>query len=246
MRPSNDLYSEVNDGDLAKKFDYKIQWPETVQGLSIPRDHMMNLCEDGIRAYRGTGHMTVEHCKVRKMRGGIKLYMAKSATVSDCDVVDCVIQGYSLPSGGTLTRSSGNAAYGPLLYVHFDSHSSQRIDLKVLPAPHSLGDHPLAAIRGANHQIRLTSAETVNPKQLRPIIVGYPLRFDYLCVEYPKIPAGLEDHFARFEPESYRASSITLDNGTNHPVVLGKLSEKNSIVSAGPISDYGTNNTTSP
>ncbi|MGJ8697198.1 MAG: right-handed parallel beta-helix repeat-containing protein [Verrucomicrobiaceae bacterium] len=240
VRPSNDLYKESHPKDLAKKFDYKMQWPETVHGIPIPRDHMVNLCEDGIRAYSGTGHMTVENCKVTKARGGIKLYMAKSATVSDCEVRDCVIQGYSLPSRGTITRSIGNAAYGPLLYIHADSHHSQKVDLEVLPAPHALGDHPLAALKGKNNHITFTAKAPLAP---RPIIIGYPLRFDYLTADYPKVPKDFEAHFAKFAPDSYHAEDITLLNHTTAPVVLSKLSQDNTISSQGEVRDLGTDNT---
>ncbi len=239
VRPSNDLHKESHPKDLAKKFDYKMQWPDSVRGLPIPKNHMINLMEDGIRAYSGTGRMTVENCKVTKARGGIKLYMAKSATVSDCDVRDCVIQGYSLPNRGALTRSIGNAAYGPLLYIHSDSHHSQKIDLEILPSPHALGDHPLAALKGKNHHIKFTAKGSLAP---RPIIIGYPLRFDYLCVDYPKVPTGFEAHFKKFSPKTYRASEIALVNETTAPVVIGTLSQENRISSRGKVRDLGTNN----
>lgn len=242
VRPSNDFYRETNEGDLAEQFDHRIQWPENMKNLPVPKDHMINLMEDGIRAYNGTGHMTVENCKVTKARGGIKLYMAKSATVSDCEVRDCVIQGYSLPSKGTITRSRGNAAYGPLLYVHMDSHSSQTIDLEVLPASHALGDHPLAAIKGKDHRITFTSKEPVPRELRRPIIVGYPLRFDYLCVDFPKVPDGMQEHFENFAPNQYQATRIQLDNHTEHPVIMGKFSEENRLRSKGKITDYGKGN----
>lgn len=242
VRPSNDLYSEKNEGDLAKRFGYKMQWPESARGLPIPRDHMLNLSEDGIRAYSGTGHVTVDNCKVMKARGGIKLYMAKGATVSNCQVMDCVIQGYSLPRRGTITQCSGNAAYGPLLYVHFGTHVSQCIDLRVLPSPHGLGDHPLAAINGSAHAITIAALGCSTGEALRPIVIGYPMRFDFLCVEYPDVPEGYEKHFAKYAKKSYKASSITLTNGTSHPVVLGALSRDNTIMSHGPVRNYGTNN----
>ena len=239
VRPSNDLYKESNPKDLAKKFDYKMQWPDSVRGIPIPKNHMINLMEDGIRAYSGTGRMTVENCKVTKARGGIKLYMAKGATVSGCEVRDCVIQGYSLPSRGSLTRSIGNAAYGPLLYIHSDSHHSQKIDLEILPSPHALGDHPLAALKGKDHHIKLTAKAPLAP---RPIIIGYPLRFDYLSVDYPKVPAGFEAHFKKFSSKSYRASEIDLVNDTTAPVVIGSLSQENRINSLGKVQDLGRNN----
>lgn len=244
VRPSNDLYKETNKGDLAKKFDYKMQWPDEIRGLPIPKDHMLNLVEDGIRAYGGTGHMTVENCKVTKTRGGIKLYMAKSAKVTDCEVRDTVVQGYSIPSRGSILRSRGNAAYGPLLYIHGDSHSSQKIDLEILPAPHSLGDHPLAALKGRRHDIRLRSSKTTPSP--RPIIVGYPMRFDYLSQDFPEVPKGYEAHFKKFAPDDFRAEEITLFNATGHPVVLGKHSKNNRISSAGKVRDLGTGNKVTP
>lgn len=241
VRRSNELYEEKKEGDLPVKFGYKIQWPDEMKGIAIPRDHMLNLVEDGIRAYPKTGHMTVENCTVSKCRGGIKLYMARSATVTNCEVIDCVVQGYSLPSKGTITNSKGNAAYGPLLYIHSDSTSSQKIDLEVLPSPHGFGDHPLAAIKGSRHRIRFTSGG--EGKELpRPIIVGYPMRFDFLSVDYPGVPKGMERNFAKYAPKSDRASGIKLENATEHPVVLGKFSEENEITSRGKVRDLGTGN----
>jgi hypothetical protein len=244
LRPSNDCYNETNDGDLAKRFSYQLQWPKEVKGLPIPRDHMINCTEDGIRAYKGAGLMIVENCVVSKTRGGIKLYMARGARVSNCQVMDCVIQGYSLPSGGVITNCSGNAAYGPLLYVHFDSHADQKIDLKVFPSPHGTGDHVLAAIKGKGHSIRFARAGRPADETLRPIVVGYPMRFDFLCVDYPEVPAGYERHFAEYAPKTYEASGITIHNDTLHPVVLGKQSGGNTVTSRGPITDRGHSNRT--
>ena len=242
VRPSNDCYEEKEDRDLAKRFNYQLQWPDSVRGLPIPRDHMINCTEDGIRAYKGAGEMVVENCIVRKCRGGIKLYMAKSAKVSNCRVEDCVVQGYSLPSRGVIENSSGNAAYGPLLYIHSDNHSRQKIDLEVLPSPHSLGDHPLAALKGRDHKITFTNAGDHEGTRERPIIVGYFLRFDFLCVDYPEVPKGHENLFSRHAPKSYRASGIGIVNETPNPVVLGRLSSENSVASRGEVRDLGVKN----
>jgi hypothetical protein len=242
VRPSNDCYEEKERGDLARRFNYQLQWPDSVRGLPIPRDHMINCTEDGIRAYKGAGEMIVENCTVRKCRGGIKLYMAKGAKVTNCQVLDCVVQGYSLPSRGVIQNSSGNAAYGPLLYVHSDNHSRQQIDLKVLPSPHSLGDHPLAALKGGDHKIRLTGVGDHKETRPRPIIVGYFMRFDFLCVDYPNVPKGHEKLFAKHSPESYKAAGINLVNDTVNPVVLGNLSRANSVTSKGEIRDLGLGN----
>ncbi|MFG0267078.1 MAG: right-handed parallel beta-helix repeat-containing protein [Rhodopirellula sp. JB055] len=241
LRPSNDCYEERNERDLAKRFDYQLQWPEDVRGLPIPRDHMINCTEDGIRAYKGAGEMVVDNCVVKKARGGIKLYMAKKATVTNCQVFDCVVQGFSLPHRGVIENCRGNAAYGPLLYVHSDSHSGQQIDLEVLPAPHSLGDHPLAALKGKGHDIRLWQRSPAE-ETLRPIIVGYALRFDFLSVDFPDVPKGHEALFEKHAPKTYRASDITLTNETQHPIVLAELSSGNHVSSLGPVTDLGIDN----
>ena len=242
VRPSNDFLKEDAEGSLAKKFDHRIQWPESVAGVKVPPDHMLNCSEDGIRAYGGTGRMTVENCKVVKMRGGIKLYMAKGAVIRNCEVLDCIVQGYSVPSRGVIENCRGNAAYGPLLYIHMDSHSSQKIEIEVLPAPHGIGDHPLAAIKGKNHFIKFTSKNEDGAQWERPIVVGYPLRFDYLSVDYPAVPEGMEESFAEFAPEDYTAREIFLVNETKHAVVLGEESQRNQVRSLGEVTDLGEGN----
>ncbi len=57
------------------------------------------------------------------------------------------------------------------------------------------------------------------------------------------VPEGYEARFAKYAPESYRASKISIKNGTAHPVVLGKLSRSNTIRSVGSVKDYGALNT---
>ena len=242
VRPSNDFLTETGEGSLGAKFDHRIQWPESVKGVAVPPEHMINLTEDGIRAYEGTGKMTVENCHVERMRGGIKLYMAREAVIRNCEVLDCVVQGYSIPNRGVIENCRGNAAYGPLFYVHLDSHHSQKVDIEVLPAPHGIGDHPLAAIRGHNHHIRFTSKGGEGAQTERPIIIGYPMRFDYLSLNFPDVPVGMEDHLKKYGPKKYRAQDITLNNDTLYPVVLGEWAQENKLFSMGPVNDLGSKN----
>lgn len=242
VRPSNDFLAENDSGDLAKRYRHRIQWPDSVRGVKVPKDHMINLCEDGIRAYSGVGRMTVENCKVQRTRGGIKLYMAKSAAIRNCEVLDCVVQGFSVPRDGIIENCRGNAAYGPLLYIHMDSHLGQKIEIEVLPAPHGIGDHPLAAIKGSDHQIKFTSKSSEGAQLKRPIIIGYPMRFDFLSWDFPKVPVGMEAHFEKHRPDRYTAKRIKLINDTDHPVVLGEHSEHNHITNQGETNDLGEGN----
>lgn len=243
VRPSNDLYKETNNGDLPKRFNYKMPLGN-VKGLPIPRDVMLNLTEDGIRAYSIRGSVRVENCTVKKTRGGIKLYMARGGvSVKNCSVLDCIVEGYSIPEGGKVVKSSGNAAYGPLIYMHSDRASNHEFDLKILPAPHAVGNHVFAAIKGSGHMINLTQAGSPIDATLRPIVVGYTARFQYLTTDYPKVPAGYEENYDRyFRRKNYKASNIAIMNGTEYPVILGDLSSNNSIISRGAITDLGKDN----
>ena len=101
----------------------------------------------------------------------------------------------------------------------------------------------LAAIKGRGHSISLTASGKSKPEKLRPIIVGYYMRFDFLSVDYPGVPEGYEARFAKYAPRSYKASKISIKNGTAHPVVLGKLSQSNTVASVGAIKDHGAHNT---
>ncbi|MDA7867012.1 right-handed parallel beta-helix repeat-containing protein [Verrucomicrobia bacterium] len=243
VRPSNDLYKETNDDDLPKRFNYQLPIGH-VKGLPIPRDVMLNLTEDGIRAYPINGSVTVENCIVKKTRGGIKLYLAKGdVTVRNCSVLDSVIEGYSLPSGGKIINSSGNAAYGPLIYMHFSRTSNHQIDLKILPAPHAVGNHVFAAIRGRGHNIRLTQVGSPIDATLRPIVVGYKARFQFLTTDYPSVPDGYETNYERhYGDDGYEASNMTIANGTDYPMILGDQSLSNTIASKGLVTDLGNNN----
>lgn len=245
VRPSNDTYKEINNGDLPKRFDYKMPIGK-MKDLPIPRDVMFNLTEDGIRAYNIPGSVTVENCIVKKCRGGIKLYMAKgNVKVSNSTVVDCVVEGYSLNNGGEMINCKGNAAYGPIIYMHLKNSSNQKIDLTVLPAPHAVGNHVFAAIKGKGHHIKLSRTEYSKSidKILRPIVVGFPARFEFLTTDYPEVPKGYEENFQKhYGDAKYEASNIKIINNTEYPVITGSLSNSNTIKSIGTVTDLGENN----
>jgi len=250
VRPSNDLYAETNDGDLPKRFDYKVQF-DVLKGLPIPRDKMLNLTEDGIRAYPGSGDVTVENCVIKKCRAGIKLYMTSGKAIArNCTVLDCIVEGYSMPSDGEVINCRGNAAYGPLIYIHPADHfykveaaHRSSIELELLPSPHAVGNHVMAAIRGTNNIFKLTQAESPIDAVLRPIVVGYYSRFELLTTDYPGVPEGYEENYEK-NKVNYEAKNNTILNETEYPVILGERSERNNVTSYGKITDYGKNNAT--
>lgn len=183
MRPSKDLYLETNPKDLPVRSDYKIPTKSRTKGRNrnrdnhenagppIPKDTMIPLSEDGIRVYTGGGSVTVENCTVKKMRGGIRLYLASRATVHNSTAIDCGNTNFNLPNGGKITGSTGNFAFAPLSDFRL-SRSRQDIELTILPSPHSVGPHNLADILGSHHNIVFHRSQGPLDSNLRPIVIA--------------------------------------------------------------------------
>ncbi|WP_145284674.1 protein-transmembrane prediction [Pirellulimonas nuda] len=194
LRPSNELYLETNPRDLPARSNYEIPpsrasrrrgrgrgrnrdenrgreaGREEVAGTPIPRDTMIPLAEDGIRVYTRGGSVTVENCTVKKMRGGIRLYMASRATVINSTAIDCGDTNFNLPSDGRIVGSSGNFAYAPLSDFRL-SRSRQKIELTILPSTQSIGTHNLADILGDEHNIIFHRADGPPDAKLRAIVI---------------------------------------------------------------------------
>ncbi|MDF7799238.1 right-handed parallel beta-helix repeat-containing protein [Pontiellaceae bacterium B1224] len=248
VRSSNDVYLEMNEDGLPKRFDYKVFF-DVLEGLPIPRDKMLNLTEDGIRAYPGHGDVTVENCTIRKCRAGIKLYMTSGKAIArNCTVLDCIVEGYSMPSDGEVINCRGNAAYGPLIYIHpadnfykVEAAHRSTIELELLPSPHAVGNHVMAAIRGTDNVFKLTQAESPVDAVLRPIVVGYYSRFELLTTDFPGVPEGYEANYEKYKVD-YEAAGNTIINETEYPVILGERAEQNKVTSFGAVTDYGKSN----
>ncbi len=216
VRETNDMYRETDPRSLPYRFNYKM--PFSIAGsrnepeLPIPRDHMFTITEDGIRVYTGGGSVRVENSIVRKTRGGIRLYLARAATVVNCQAIDCGSTNFNLPKGGSITGSSGNFAYGPLSDFRL-GRSNQNIDLTILPSPHAMGDHNIADINGDGHTIVFRRAPGPVDKTKRPIVV-----------------TGRNSH---------------IRNETEYSIVLAKSSLGNTVISRGPVTDQGEENSVS-
>ncbi|MGJ8673848.1 protein-transmembrane prediction [Rubritalea sp.] len=167
MRASEELYKETDPNDLPVRSRYKLPLSED---KPIPKDIMLPLSEDGIRVYNRGGSVLVENCTVKKMRGGIRVYLASKALVKNSVAVDCGHTNFNLPKGGKVFASSGNFAYAPLSDFRL-SRSGQKIELTVLPSPHAIGSHNLADVLGNNHSIILRRSPGPIDTNLRPIVV---------------------------------------------------------------------------
>lgn len=167
VRASNELYSEGS-GSLPYRSDYLM--PLESGTPPIPMDEVFSLSEDGIRVYTGGGSVTVENCTVKKMRGGIRLYLASSATVTNSKAIDCGMTNWNMPKGGTVINSSGNFSYAPLSDFRL-SRSNQNLELTILPSPNATGPHNIADILGSNHTIVFHRAPGPLDSTTRAIVV---------------------------------------------------------------------------
>ena len=140
------------------------------EGNPIPANEVNSLAEDGIRSYGATGSVTVDNSVVRGMRGGIRLYLASSATVSNSTAVDNGSTNWNLPNNGRVTNSSGNFTYAPL-NDHRLSRSRQNIDMTILPSPNAIGSHNIADILGNDHEIVFRRAPGPEDTQEQRVIV---------------------------------------------------------------------------
>ena len=209
MRLSAELYEETDPKDLPARSRYRL--PRD-RNRPIPKDVMLPLSEDGIRVYTRGGSVTVENCTVKRMRGGIRLYLASRATVVNCTAIDCGSTNFNLPSRGKIMASSGNFAYGPLSDFRL-SKSRQDIELTILPSPHVVGPHNVADIQGNGHNIVFHRAEGPIDEDLRPIVVT--------------------------------GDDSNIRNETEYPVILEASASGNAVVSVGPVTDLGAENSVS-
>ena len=133
---------------------------------------MIPLSEDGIRVYTDGGSVTVEDCTVKKMRGGIRLYLSGGATVSNCTAIDCGLTNFNIPTRGQITGSTGNFAYRASDRFSREYRSGQVIQLTIAPSPHIVGPHNIANVSGRSHNIVFTRLPGPTDTNLRPIVVS--------------------------------------------------------------------------
>ena len=239
LRLTDELYKEKS--GLAAEHKYKMMYPPWLEGRPIPKGQMLSLTEDGIRAYldgkdregnnRRTGHITVENCVVKRMRGGITITMANGGKVTDCTVLDSGGHAYSIPPNGVVRRCKGNAAFSPLLSMPYSNRGYADIELELLEANKEIGDHPLAKVVGNGHRIKITYSGKRRPKKLRPIILGTTGE------RYTK--KNTDSTTLR---NNNAASNMTLINETPHPVHFTEFASYNEVITRGSVKDRGDGN----
>lgn len=172
VRSGADVLAETDTSSLAYMTDYLNYGDDFDNPTPINPNNVFSLCEDGIRVYNGGGSVEIENCTVKKMRGGIRTYLASAATVTNSESIDCGLSNFNLANNGTITKSSGNFSYAPLIDdgLPRDGHT---IDITIAPSPNAIGSHNLADIEGNGHNIvfHRTDGAAVDTNETRAIVI---------------------------------------------------------------------------
>ena len=105
-----------------------------------------------------------------KMRGGIRLYLASRATVTNSTAIDCGTRISTCLVEGRSRGRSGTSPTRPLSDFRL-SKSRQNIELTILPSPHAVGPHNVADIQGDDHDIVFHRSDGPIDTDRRPIVV---------------------------------------------------------------------------
>ncbi|MCP4645045.1 MAG: hypothetical protein GY851_31675 [bacterium] len=113
LRPTNDIFKETT--GRATEYDFQIMYRGE---RPIPRDEMIPLTEDGVRAYDEVKNITVVDTTVERMRGCFQLLCVGDVTLENVTVLECGDFSYDLSSGDmgkvVMKNCRGDIAYNPL------------------------------------------------------------------------------------------------------------------------------------
>ena len=157
MRTTDEMLKETS--GPAFDVDFRSDYPPG----KIEPGQIKALSEDGIRTYPGgaifgrkTENVTVIDCKVKNMRSGFDLSATSGKViVNGCEAVGCQEKGYSLPSGGVIKNSRGDAMYGPLLAFPGVDIKDCNVELELVGSTSDFPPARLAEINGSGHRIVL-------------------------------------------------------------------------------------------
>lgn len=203
-----ELYEETETYDLPYLSDYVMPFEGN---RPIPRDEVFSLSEDGFRSYGQTGSVTLENCTAKMMRGGVRLYLASSATVTNCKSIDCGLTNYNVTNNGKIINSSGNFAFDNLLDFPL-TRSNTNIEMTIIPSPHATGPHNIADIEGNSHTIVFHRTPGPLDPNLRPIVVKGDNSTITNETEYPIV---LE---ASASGNTIISCGVVIDNGSGNKV----------------------------
>ncbi|WP_161636299.1 carbohydrate-binding protein [Saccharicrinis fermentans] len=203
-----ELYEETETYDLPYQSGYVMPYEDN---RAIPTDEVFSLSEDGFRSYGSTGSVTLENCTAKMMRGGVRLYLASSATVTNCKSIDCGITNYNVTNNGEIINSSGNFSYDNLLDFPL-SRKNTNIELTIIPSPNATGPHDITEIDGSGHTIVFHRTPGPLDPNLRSIVVIGDNCNITNETEYPIVLKSTAN------ANTIVSCGVVVDNGTNNNI----------------------------
>ncbi|MFB9057330.1 right-handed parallel beta-helix repeat-containing protein [Mariniflexile ostreae] len=238
MRSTDDIL----EGDLSDITQYV-----TVDGKQVPKSyyapgyfekgHMISMNEDGVRtyldgpfSYSRTKKVTVVNTTVKNMRSGFVLvHGSGEMTISNSTAIGCE----SAFSGGTgieISKSKGDAQYGPLLTFPYKNSRNCVVDLELINTESDFPPQRLVEIIGNGHNITIKNHENKVRATPLPIVFGESTYAD-------------DKFFRGFSYSEYAGASTNfLNNKTQMPIVFTDLADSNSVTTNGTVTDNGQSN----
>ncbi|MDB4334923.1 carbohydrate-binding protein [bacterium] len=209
VRHYDELYEETE----AHHFPYRTNYLMPEDGnVPYPTGGVFSLSEDAFRVYNIPGSIKAENCTAKKMRGGIRFYLAGSAVANNCTAIDCGSTNFNMPYRGIITESSGNFAYAPLSDFRL-SKSQMNIEWTIIPSPHASGPHNLADVLGNKHTIVFHRTPGPLDPNVRPIVITGDNSTIRNETEYPIILASTANG------DTIRSCGLVIDNGSGNIII---------------------------
>ncbi|GAA4442199.1 hypothetical protein [Bremerella cremea] len=216
IRATDDMLKETS--GPAADIDFRTVVANRDGERRVTPGYMKSLAEDGYRTYHDIRDLTFLNCTAKHMRGGFELRTEGGGVqIQGCQAIECE-RGYWVGNGATVLESSGDAKYGPLLFVE---GKRANVHVQLSPDSSKYHVHAIAVICGEEHQVHISPADLLESREVAtPILLGYGA------------PAAGEG-MAEIKPR--RATRVVLNNETKMPVEISHEAIRCQVTSEGEI-----------
>ncbi len=244
LTTTDNVLKEAGSGSRADLINFKTVW-----GYKVPKGHTIALTEAGIRAYntgntiingerftkRSTSNATVRNCTVKNARVGVVIAHSKGKNlIENCTAIGVSSTGYSTSNGGKIINCKADVTFGPAFVIPYEQNRNITADIILTGYPEKEryvgnGSKQVAMIKGSGHNITFRLDPSLTKKDMKDYVIKIG-GDDTLIGNLAKI-------------DDFKASKNKITNETEFAMELGSQTSENTIVSAGKVTDLGTNNT---
>lgn len=220
LRPTKDIFKETT--GRAKEYDFNVMYRSK---HPIPRDEMIPLTEDGIRAYEDVRNVTVVDTTVTRARGCFQLLGSGDYTLENVTVLEAGDFCFDLSAGDkgkvVMNNCRADLAYNPVFNL-------------------TRGDCP----RNALYDVTILSpARDVKPTARTSLGVICGDNCTFILRDGTTGPLSQENNRLNCGSGKHSLRNSTMTNYTKATLILNKNVSNCSIKSVGPVEDHGKGNT---